>query len=75
VKRYVEERGSEVVDTAYAKAETGELRLAFSIWNIGEVLGVLDRYSSKGLLSAETMKTAPLDFISESTKMVRLGAL
>ena len=75
VKRYVEERGSEVVDAVYAKAETGELRFVFSIWNIGEVLGVFDRYVSKGLLPEETLKTALLDFISESTKMVRLGSL
>jgi len=75
VKRYVEERGSEVVDAVYAKAETEELRFVFSIWNIGEVFGVFDRYVSRGLLPEEALKTALLDFISESTKMVRLGLL
>lgn len=75
VKRYVEERGTEVVDTVYARAETGGLRIAFSVWNIGEVFGVFDRYASRGSLPEEALKTALLDFISESIKMVRLGSL
>jgi len=75
VKRYIEESGSEVVDKVYAKAEATELRLAFSVWNIGEVLGVIDRYVSRGLLSEEVFKTTLLDFLSESAKMIRLGVL
>jgi len=75
VKRYVEEAGSEVIDAVYAKAETGELRFAFSIWNVGEVFGVFDKYASRGLMPEEALKTALLDFISESMKMVRLGSL
>jgi len=75
VKRYVEERGSEVIDAVYAKAESEDIKFVFSIWNIGEVLGVFDRYASKGLILQETLKTTLLDFISESTKMVRLGSL
>jgi len=75
VKRYVEERGSEVIDTVYARAETGELRFAFSIWNVGEVLGVFDRYVSRGLIAEEKLRAALLDFISESTKMIRLDSL
>ena len=75
VKRYIEEKGSKVVDTVYARAEAGDLRFAFSIWNIGEVLGVFDRYTSRELILQEKLKTTLLDFISESTKMVRLGSL
>ncbi|MDH5440074.1 MAG: type II toxin-antitoxin system VapC family toxin [Candidatus Bathyarchaeota archaeon] len=75
VKRYVEERGSEVVDAVYAKSETGELGLAFSVWNIGEAFGVFDRYVSRGLLPEKALNTILLDFISESTKMIRLGSL
>jgi predicted nucleic acid-binding protein len=75
VKRYIEEKGSKVLDAVYARAEAGDLRLVFSIWNIGEVLGVFDRYTSKGLIPREKLETTLLDFISESTKMVRLGSL
>jgi len=37
VKRYVGERGSEVTDAVYEKAEAETLRCAFSIWDMGEV--------------------------------------
>ena len=42
VKRYVAEPGTETVDAIFDKAETGELTIALSLWNIGEALGVLD---------------------------------
>jgi len=75
VKRYIEEKGSQVVDVVYEKAEAAKLRFAFSIWNAGEVLGVLDRYLSRRLLSEDDFKTALSDFLSESIKMARLGSL
>lgn len=75
VKRYIEEQGSEVIDEVYVKAEVGELTFAFSIWNIGEVLGVFDRYASKGLINEEALKTTLLNFVSESIKMIRLNSL
>jgi len=75
VKRYVGERGSEVADTVYERAEAGTLRCAFSIWNVGEVFGVFDKYASRGLLSKDMLKTALLDFLAESIKMARLGSL
>jgi len=75
VKRYIEEKGSHVVDAVYEKAEAARLRFAFSIWNAGEVLGVLDRYLSRRLLSEGEFKTALSDFLSESIKMARLGSL
>jgi len=75
VKRYIEEKGSAVIDAVYEEAEAGKLRFAFSIWNVGEVLGVFDRYASRGLLPEKMFRTALLDFISESTKMARLDSL
>jgi len=75
VKRYIEEKGSQVVDVVYEKAEASKLRFAFSVWNAGEALGVLDRYLSRGLLSEDDFKTALSDFLSESIKMARLGSL
>lgn len=75
VKRYIGEKGSEAVDTVYSRAETGGLRFMFSIWNVGEVFEAFDRYFSRGLLPEEAFKTALRDFISESTKMIRLDSL
>lgn len=42
VKRYVFERDSLVVDYVFDKGWAGELFMATSIWNFGEVLRVLD---------------------------------
>ena len=48
VKRYVEEEGTEVIDRLYEETEAGKTTTYFSIWNIGEALGVLDRYHTRG---------------------------
>jgi predicted nucleic acid-binding protein len=75
LKRYIEEKASDVIDEVYEKAEAGKLKLAFSIWNVGEIIGVLDRHVSRRLISAETFRSALSKFILESMKMVRLGSL
>ncbi|MBO3804166.1 MAG: hypothetical protein JTT11_09940 [Candidatus Brockarchaeota archaeon] len=63
MKRYVEEKASEVVDEVYEMAEAGKLKIAFSIWNVGEVIGVLDRHVSRRLISAEMFRTVLSKFI------------
>jgi predicted nucleic acid-binding protein len=75
LKRYVEEKSSEVVDAFYEKAEAGELELVFSIWNFGEIIGVLDRYASRKLITMEAFRAALSKFVLESMKMIRLGSL
>ena len=75
VKRYIEEKGSEVVDKVYEETEAGRVRMAFSIWNIGEALGVLDRYRTRKIISDENFETALKTLASESMKMIRLGVL
>jgi len=75
VKRYISERGSEVLDSVYERSEAGELRIAFSIWNIGEAIGVFDRYREKKFLTDAEYKQAQTNLMSESLKMSRLDAL
>jgi len=55
------------------KLET--LKFTFSLWNVGETLGALDRYVSRELITEKMFKVALADFISESIKMVRLRSL
>jgi predicted nucleic acid-binding protein len=74
-KRYVKEKGSDLVDGIYGKAEAGELRLALSLWNIGEVIGVLDRYLTRKLISKKEFATARSDLVSETLKLSRLDSL
>ncbi|MBS7644843.1 MAG: type II toxin-antitoxin system VapC family toxin [Candidatus Bathyarchaeia archaeon] len=75
VKRYVKEVGSEAVDVVFDNAEMGKIKISFSIWNIGEVLGVFDRYSRGGLLAEEDLRRIILYFLSETIKLSKLGGL
>jgi len=75
VKRYVEERGSGLVDRIYAEAETGKRTIAMSLWNIGEVLGALDRYRSRRVMDEDGLLKAVEAFLAESQKMIRLGSM
>jgi len=75
VKRYVKERGTEVVDLVFDNAELGNVKIFFSIWNIGEVLGVLDRYRRRNLISSKEFESALGKFASEFLKLVKLHQL
>ena len=75
VKRYITEKGSDVVDKVYEKAENGQLKVVFSIWNVGEVLGVFNRYFRRGLLSKSQLETRIIDFIQESVKFAKMNFL
>ncbi|MFP3952297.1 MAG: type II toxin-antitoxin system VapC family toxin [Candidatus Bathyarchaeia archaeon] len=75
LKRYIEEKGSEVVDKVYEESEAGNIKTAFSVWNIGEALGVLDRYHRRELITAEELETSIKGLISESIKMIKLDSL
>lgn len=75
IKRYVLEEGSEEARKAYIRAYSGEVTLSMSIWNVGEVLGALDRALRRGRLDASAHSTARSRFLSETLRMWRLGAL
>jgi len=73
VKRYVQEKGSRAADILYEKAEKAEYRIVISLWNIGEVLGVLDSYHSRRLLNDEDFHGTLTNFLAECAKLIRLG--
>ncbi len=75
VKRYVLEPGSDVVSKVYYEALNGEVILSFSAWNVGEVLGVLDKYYRRGWLSVEDYEKAKYQFIGETVRLLRLKLL
>lgn len=74
-KRYLAEKGTDTIDSIYESAETGKLMLFFSVWNIGELLGVIDRHRSRGQLSEKELNRTVVDFITESMKLFKLGCL
>ncbi|MCU7786824.1 type II toxin-antitoxin system VapC family toxin [Pyrobaculum sp. 3827-6] len=51
VKRYVFEKHSDYVVELYDSSLDGEVELSFSLWNVGEILGVFDRYLRRGVLT------------------------
>ncbi len=65
VKRYVVEEHTDRVDELYSDAHAGRTKLAFSIWNIGEVAVVLDKYERRGILDNARIVFAK--FIGEIT--------
>lgn len=75
IKRYVEERGSDIVKAEYLEAYDSSASLAFSLWNMGEVLGVLDRAKRLGRLGEKEHALAKDRFIGETGRLHSLGKL
>ncbi|MCL4430636.1 MAG: type II toxin-antitoxin system VapC family toxin, partial [Chloroflexi bacterium] len=75
LKRYLIEPGTEAADLIFDMAEAGELALVFSIWNIGEALGVLDEKRRRGWLSEEEFEKTLNLFADELLKLMRLKTL
>jgi len=75
VKRYVTEQGSETIDYLYAKAEIGQLTIAFSLWNIGELLGVFDVNRRRKWLTEKEFRNAIAYFGEDAAKLARLKTI
>lgn len=75
VKRYVTELGSKAVDEVFDRAEVGEVHIAMSLWNVGEVLGVLDERLRRAWLREEGFSRALRNFADETIKLLRLKIL
>lgn len=73
IKRYIKEPGSDFVRNTYLKAYSGELVLSYSLWNIGEVLGVFDRARNTGRIDSRTYHTVRKRFLLETRRMLRIG--
>ncbi len=75
LKRYIREPGSDQVKELYLKAYSGELTLSYSLWNIGEVLGALDKAVSVGRLDGEAYRIARKRFLLETRRMAKIGLI
>ncbi|MBS7638662.1 type II toxin-antitoxin system VapC family toxin [Candidatus Bathyarchaeota archaeon] len=75
VKRYILEPGSSAVDHVFDECWIGELSIATSIWNIGEVLGVFDARRGKGWLGDDEFRRVFRNFIGEIIRLLRLRVL
>ncbi|ASJ12526.1 type II toxin-antitoxin system VapC family toxin [Thermococcus thioreducens] len=75
LKRYISEKDSEVVRDLFRDAYRGEIKLAFSFWNIGEVLEVFDKKLRRGELSKKNFNFLKKGFLAEIKRFTRLGVL
>ncbi len=70
--RYLEERGTPEVTARFRRAYSGEVRLCFSVWNVGEVLGALDRAARLQRMSRKEHDLTRGRFLLELQRMLRL---
>lgn len=75
VKRYVVEPGTQTVDIIFDKAEAGDIIIAFSFWNIGEALEVLDERRRREWLTQEESVQTLKNLADELLKLIRLRVL
>ena len=72
VKLYVEEDDTPQMRKVYERALNAETVLAFSVWNIGETLGALDKYLNRGWLGVEEHRRAKRQFLKDLVRLLRL---
>ena len=75
IKRYVAEPGSDVVEMVYRSADAGHVQLVYSLWTLGECLGVLDRLDRQGRLRTGGLSKGRRALLGESARLARLGVL
>ena len=75
LKRYVKEPGSDIVRKMYLMALSGEVKLSFNVWNVGEILGILDKARNTGRLGEREHLLTRKRFLSETRRLLRLGQL
>jgi predicted nucleic acid-binding protein len=72
VKRYLNEAGTSSADEVFKNASARNTTVCFSTWNIGEVIGVFDKYERRGLI-----KRGPTvdRFMNELVRLTNTGSL
>ncbi|HIE19123.1 TPA: PIN domain-containing protein, partial [Candidatus Bathyarchaeota archaeon] len=71
--RYIKEPGSDVVRGLYLKAYSGDLKISYSLWNIGEVLGAFDKARHIDRLDEDSFRVVKERFLLETRRAVKLG--
>lgn len=75
VKRYVQEPGTLAVDIIFDGASVGATVIATSVWNFGEVFGVLDYRRQRRLLTEHEFRLAVQSLTTELLGLMRRGTL
>ena len=75
VKRYVVEQGSDLVNRVYTESDAQAATICFSLWNVGETIGVIESYQRRGWLSEEGGSKAIKNFAGETLRLKRIEGL
>src|SRR5437879_13855720 len=75
LKRYVSEPGSVIVTKVLGAADSGQASLVYSLWTLGECLGVLDRLDWQGRLAARGLAEGSRGLLGETTRTTRRAGL
>ncbi|MEM0053478.1 MAG: type II toxin-antitoxin system VapC family toxin [Nitrososphaeria archaeon] len=75
VKRYVKEKDSNFIESLYMKAYSGDVKLSFNIWNIGEVIGAFNNAKIQKRLEEKEYTLSKKRFLLECKRLVKLGML
>ena len=75
VKRYVSEKGSADVSSVYKRSNGLEVIICFSIWNMGEAIGVIDHYRTRGWLTEDQSLAAFGNLAGETLRLSRMEYL
>lgn len=75
LKRYVAEPGSDVVVRIFQAADAGRTTICYSLWTVGECLGVLDRLDRQGRMPRDGLARGRRALLGESARLARLGVL
>src|SRR3990170_1641847 len=59
----------------FLEADGGRVSLHYSLWTLGECLGVLDRLDRQGRLAPGGLARGRRALLGESARLVRLGVL
>lgn len=71
----MKEAGSDSIKTVYKKVDASGAMLGFSLWNIGEVLSVLDSYMKRNWINEDDFMSALNSFAGETLKLAKLMTL
>ncbi len=74
-KRYIKEKGTETIDAIFDASEIEKVKISFSIWNIGECVGVFDQYCRRKWITEEDFQEAIRKFLIEIHKLYKLKTL
>ncbi|MFW9916137.1 MAG: type II toxin-antitoxin system VapC family toxin [Candidatus Thorarchaeota archaeon] len=75
IKRYHVEPGTKEIDILFRWAHEGTHVLVWPLWNVGEVLGTLDKLRHKEGWSGEVFETTMSKFVAETTTLLEKNNL